>query len=172
MAEPSIAINLNARDEQLLDQLFVVLQKRVTGEPSSLDGSFVAELANLSPGLRAMATTHHLDVSLTLDDLAWHFLNFGEPGFVAATGAGLRELDLVELADLFDAMYSIVAPHISSMREEAGYEDVLTREGEIERVNVRVDSADALMENTEPKVSGSAIYGAWVRYARMHPFRL
>lgn len=44
-----------------------------------------------------MAATHHLDVSLTLDDIGWHFLNFGEPNFVREREAGLRELGLEAL---------------------------------------------------------------------------
>jgi hypothetical protein len=44
-----------------------------------------------------MAATHWLDISLTLDSITWHFGNFGEPGLVAETEAGLRELGLHEL---------------------------------------------------------------------------
>jgi len=39
-----------------------------------------------------MAATHWLNISLTLDSITWHFGNFGEPGLVAQTEAGLREL--------------------------------------------------------------------------------
>jgi hypothetical protein len=42
------------------------------------NGIFAANIALLPPGLRAMAATHWLDISLTLDSLTWHFGNFGE----------------------------------------------------------------------------------------------
>jgi hypothetical protein len=45
----------------------------------------------------SMTATHHLDVSLTLDDIGWHFLNFGEPNFVREREAGLRDLGLEAL---------------------------------------------------------------------------
>ncbi len=57
-----------------------------------------ANIASLPTVLRAMAVTHWLDISLTLDSLTWHFGNFGEPNLVAETEAGLRELGLDELA--------------------------------------------------------------------------
>ena len=62
-----------------------------------------------------MAATHYLDVSLTLDDIAWHFLNFGEPRHVDETEAGLRQLGLEELADLFHKTYELVRPYIPEM---------------------------------------------------------
>ena len=69
--------------------------------PYSDDGSYAAAISHLPVGLRAMAATHHLDVSLTLDDIGWHFLNFGERNFVRETEAGLRELGLGDLAEWF-----------------------------------------------------------------------
>ena len=40
---------------------------------------FVAHLSDLSPGLRAMAATQKLDVSMVCDDLGWHFANWHTP---------------------------------------------------------------------------------------------
>ena len=50
-----------------------LLTARVSGDPYSTDGSFAANIAPLPPGLRAMAATHWLDISLTLDSITWHF---------------------------------------------------------------------------------------------------
>ncbi len=66
-------------DEELLKKIFSVLSKSVTSvaDPYSEDGSYAAAIASQPTGLRAMAATHHLDISLTMDDIGWHFLNFG-----------------------------------------------------------------------------------------------
>jgi hypothetical protein len=81
-------------DEALLKEIFSMLGKSVSSaaDPYSDDGSYAAAIASLPKGLRAMAATHHLDISLTMDDIGWHFLNFGEPVLVGETETGLREL--------------------------------------------------------------------------------
>src|SRR5206468_12566443 len=92
---------LEKDDEGLKNELFKLLTARAVGNPYTADASFAANIALLPSGLRAMAATHWLDISLTLDSLTWHFGNFGEPQLVAETEAGLRELGLHELALCF-----------------------------------------------------------------------
>jgi hypothetical protein len=48
-----------------------------------------------------MAATFELDVSMALDDLGWHFVNWTHRGFCDATLWGLRELEAGEYADMF-----------------------------------------------------------------------
>jgi len=80
-------------DAELLERLFSVLNAAgITANPYAWDGSYAEQLRVLPTGLRAMAATAYLDISLALDDIAWHFLNFGEPNHVTETEAGLREL--------------------------------------------------------------------------------
>jgi len=50
------------------------LKDRITTKRGSPE--FVAEIKELPVGLRSMATTYELDVSLALDDLGWHFGNW------------------------------------------------------------------------------------------------
>lgn len=83
---------LEKDDAGLQEELEKLLSSRAVGDPYSEDGSFAKNIALLPPGLRAMAATHWLDVSLTLDSITWHFGNFGEPQLVVETEAGLREL--------------------------------------------------------------------------------
>jgi hypothetical protein len=69
-------------DEELLKEIFSMLGRSVSSaaDPYGDDGSYAAAIASLPKGLRAMAATHHLDISLTMDDIGWHFLNFGGTG--------------------------------------------------------------------------------------------
>jgi hypothetical protein len=161
---------LEKDDTGLKKELEQLLTSHATGDPYSNDGSFAANISRLPPGLRAMAATHWLDISLTLDSITWHFGNFGEPGLVAQTEAGLRELGLHELADCFVEAKNLMTPLLAQRREADGdpYE-ILERAGLKERADEIDQQADAL-DDLEP--GESVIYNAWIRYARQHPDRV
>jgi hypothetical protein len=154
-------------DEELLKEILSVLSKSVSSvaDPYSEDGSYAAAIASLPTGLRAMAATHHLDISLTMDDIGWHFLNFGEPGLVRETEAGLRELGLGEIADYFVEAQAIVSPLKPEIKEAGDYYDCLEDRGLMERIDELTDKASA----KQPTLSGSPIHAAWATYARVHP---
>lgn len=154
-------------DEELLKEILSVLSRSVpsVADPYSEDGSYAAAIGSLPPGLRAMAATHHLDISLTMDDIGWHFLNFGEPGLVRETEAGLRELGLDEIADYFAEAHSIVDPLKPEIKEAQDYYACLESRGLMDRTNELTNKASA----KQPTLSGSPIYAAWTKYARMHP---
>jgi hypothetical protein len=69
---------LQKDDAGVQQELEKLLTSRALGDPYADNGIFAANIALLPPGLRAMAATHWLDISLTLDSLTWHFGNFGE----------------------------------------------------------------------------------------------
>ena len=154
-------------DKELLKGIFSALTKSVNSaaDPYSDDGSYAAAIAALPTGLRAMAATHHLDISLTMDDIGWHFLNFGEPGFVRETDSGLRELGLEDIADYFMEAHSIVNPLRPEIKEAGEYYDCLESRGLMGRINELTDKAS----QKQPTLTGSPIYAAWVKYAREHP---
>jgi hypothetical protein len=158
---------LELTDEELLKEIFSALSKSVSSvaDPYSEDGSYAAAIGSLPVGLRAMAATHHLDISLTVDDIGWHFLNFGEPGLVRETEAGLHELGLDEIADYFVEAHGIVTPIMPEVKEAADYYECLESRGLMERINELTDKASAI----QPTLSGSPIYAAWTKYARAHP---
>lgn len=58
-----------------------------------------------------MAATFGLDVSMALDDLAWHFVNHHSVDWYEETSQGLRELEAVEAAELFEKAFAIIEPH-------------------------------------------------------------
>ncbi len=154
-------------DEELLKEIFSTLSKSVgaVADPYSKDGSYAAAIASLPAGLRAMAATHHLDISLTMDDIGWHFLNFGEPGLVRETEGGLRELGLDEIAEYFAEAREIMKPLMTDIREPDDYFECLENRGLMERIKELTDKASA----KQPTLSGSPIYAAWIKYARAHP---
>ena len=154
-------------DKELLKEIFVELTKSVgsAADPYSEDGSYAAAIGSLPMGLRAMAATPHLDISLTMDDIGWHFLNFGEPGLVRETEVALRELGLREIAEYFAEAQAIVNPLKPEIKSADDYYQCLESKGLMERINELTDKAAA----TQPSLDGSPIYAAWIKYARQHP---
>jgi hypothetical protein len=173
MAEKHPAFSKN--DKELLEELFSMLTQSVKANPYADDGSYAAAIKPLPSGLRAMAATHNLDVSLTLDDIGWHFLNFGEPAFVQETEAGLQRLGLADMAGWFMEAHHIVQPFleavasgtIKSLGDE--YYDWLEQSGNRERMDALSQLAWDKSKGCSEDVSGSAIYESWVKYARSNP---
>ena len=161
---------LDKTDEELLQELEQLLTIHAAGNPYGDDGSFAASIRSLSPGLRVMAATHWLDVSLTLDSITWHFGNFGEHGLVAETELGLRELGLQELADCFVQARDLMVPLLRDRTEAEGdpYE-ILERAGQRERAD-DIDRRAWEIDNLGP--GESVIYKAWIQYTRKHPERV
>jgi hypothetical protein len=161
---------LEKADAGLLNELHELLTARAVGNPYATDGSFAANISQLPPGLRSMASTHWLDISLTLDSITWHFGNFGEEHLVAETESGLRELGLHELALCFVEAKELMLPLLAQRIEADGdpYE-ILERAG----LKTRGDELDRRACALDNLGRGkSLIYDAWIRYARQHPERV
>ena len=157
---------LRKDDDGLLEAIQAILASQVQGDPYSSDGTFAENLSSLPQGLRAMAATHWLDLSLTLDSITWHFGNFGEPTLVAQTEEGLRELGLHELALVFVEAKTLMVPFIDRMSPEHPPDELLEQSGLAERG----DEVDTKAWDLRDLGNGkSAIYDAWVRYTRKHP---
>jgi len=109
-------------DDTILERIFVSLASRLSADPYVWDGGYAMQIRELPPGLRAMAATHDLVVSLSRGDLVCYFRHCGEPNHVQETERGLRELELAEFAELFRDAYETILPHLSEIR--AGGEDV------------------------------------------------
>jgi len=161
---------LEKDDAALQKELMKLLSARVTGNPYSADGQFAESIALLPPGLRAMAATHWLDKSLTLDSITWHFGNFGEPRLVAHTEMGLHELGLHDLAQCFVEAKELMLPLLARRTEADGdpYE-ILEREG-LKKRGDELDERASALDDLGP--GRSLIYEAWIRYTRAHPERI
>lgn len=156
---------LKLSDRELQKELQRILTARAVGDPYQPNGEFAANLRTLPRGLRAMGATHWLDISLTLDSITWHFGNFGEPGLVACTEQGLRDLELLDLADCFHDAAELMMPLIHAP-EDKTFEDILEKA----EVDGRADELNQRAWALAPAgVDDSVIYNAWVRFARAHP---
>src|ERR1035441_1397708 len=84
---------------------------------------FLSRLGIAPRGLRAMAATFELDVSMALDDLAWHFVNHGDLDLYEETRQSLRELEALEAAHLFEKAFAVIEPHWIELGSVAQGED-------------------------------------------------
>lgn len=160
---------LSKDDDGLLEEIQAALTSRVHADPYGSDGTFAENLSSLPQGLRAMPAAHWLDVSLTLGSITWHFGNFGEPALVAQTEEGLVELGLGELASVFLEAATLMRPFVDQMSPEHTSDELLEKAGLAERGREIDRRAWDLRDSG---TGNSAIYDAWVRYARKHPERV
>ncbi len=161
---------MNKDDDALKKELEEFLVARAVGNPYASDGGFAANIALLPPGLRAMAATHWLDISLTLDSITWHFGNFGEPHLVAETEAGLRELGLHELASCFVEARDLMIPLLAHRTEADGDPYQILEQAGLKTRGGEIDERASALGNLAP--DKSAIYEAWIRYTRQYPERV
>jgi hypothetical protein len=156
-----------AGDDDLLELLFSDLRARMPPEEPFHMGRFLKKIRTIPVGLRSMAATFELDVSMTLDDLGWHFGNWTHRGYCDETLNGLRELEAGEYADMFAKAYELALACWAEL--SAPYEDF-----------TKWYSKSDFHKATEPlsfrwwelqEIDGG-IFGCWTRYARRYPHKV
>jgi hypothetical protein len=110
MALTEEQIRLCNSDEELFRALSQELNRRLPDGERDLD-AFVERVRGLPKGLRAMAAIYQFDVSMTLDDLGWHFANWHHRPYCDETLRGLQELEAHEAAEIFSSAYALTQPH-------------------------------------------------------------
>jgi hypothetical protein len=151
------------------DELFELLSDeldRLNPKGPRADDEFVAELRRLPRGLRAMAATYELDVSMTLDDIGWHFGNWHHKSLAKETLAGLTELGARELASLFRQAFLLAQEYWVELDRE-DWSEWYPDSPLAQAVAPLNEAAWAILE---PRDRG--IMGYWLEYARKHPERL
>jgi hypothetical protein len=148
-------------DDEVLEVVGLELDRRL---PSQGDLDIYVDCLQVLPvGLRSMAAIYQLDVSLTLDDLGWHFGSWHHHGYAHETASGLRVLGATRGAGLFAAAYE----HALRYWDRLGQEDWMEwypgspLEGAIRPL-------DREMWELYPSVN-RGLLRLWVNYARAHP---
>jgi len=150
-------------DDEVFDLLSAELNTRLPVRDSA---DFLAELRKLPRGLRAMAATYELDVSLALDDLGWHFGNWHDGELATETLEGLRELGADEFAELFESAFQ----HAQRFWLELGSENWMEwyHGSELEAAVMPLNDRAWKLWNDCPK----GLFTYWVEYARKAPERV
>ena len=159
--------NVNS-DEALLDLLLTELRCLFPPERREDPIVFLSFLQAAPQGLRAMATTYDLDVSMALDDLAWHFVNHhSSQDFAEETILGLRELGAAEAAEIFAAAFAIIQPFWVEL------ENVPSEEAhawlDSTGIQGRIDPLTQRLWDLLKQQPSNSLMDYWGAYARKNP---
>jgi hypothetical protein len=159
-------------DEKLVDLLAAELQ-RLLPEEIRKDGNedYFKAIESLPRGLRAMAGMHFFDKSMALDSLAWHFGNQNDERDLRETLNGLRELELTEIADMFEQMWEFMKPHMGALQSgDFGGKDFAYWLEDIGAEDLAYDKDRFIWDYCEksPKLG---LMQSWPVYARKYPER-
>ncbi len=151
-------------DDELFKLLAKELERRISVTRESPE--FAAEIQKLPMGLRAMAATYELDVSLVMDDLGWHFGNWHNTVLAEETIRGLDELGAAELAVIFREAFHIALRFWDELgtKDWSKWYHGSPLEKEIEPLNER---ARKILDGKK-----NGIFEYWVNYARKYPERV
>jgi hypothetical protein len=160
-------------DEELLRLLMGELNLLFPQELRRDRVVFLSKLQVAPLGMRAMAMTFELDVSMSLDDLAWHFANHYDLDLYEETLLGLRELGAVEAADLLAEAFSIMEPYWPELGEIVdgkhpdGTHEWLDQNG----IQERIDPLNKRMWKLLNQWPELGLMRYWLDYARKFPQR-
>ncbi len=112
MALTEASIKNCKKDGELFDMLSEELQERLPAEDEGGDVDLLLKrIRGFPAGLRAMAATYQLEMTMSQDDLGWFFAQWHHCGYCEETLWGLRELGAAEEADIFAQAYAAAQPH-------------------------------------------------------------
>jgi hypothetical protein len=171
MALTTEQIRAAANDEALFDLLTTELQRLLPPDKQEDRECYFKAIEELPRGLRAMAGMHFFDVSMTLDDLAWHFGNQNDERDLRETLNGLRELELAQIADLFEQAWKIMEPHFEALRGEEVNSDNFYEWLEEIGARKKVDPMNNFIWDYCEKLGKSGLLESWGPYARKYPGR-
>lgn len=160
-------------DEELWKKLTDELDRQIPVEIREDHELYVKHIRGLPPGLRAMASTHELDVSVTLDDLGWHFANHHSKPYAEETLWGLRELEAQEAADIFSLSYELVLQYwdkIGSLlshnfKSFSDWYDESDLENALAPLNQK-------MRDLRERLGDYGFQSYWLVYARKYPKKI
>jgi hypothetical protein len=156
-------------DEPLLQLLATELQQLLPIEIQEDRVQFHQILTSLPRGLRAMAGTHEFDVSMTQEDLAAHFSNQHDERDLRETLNGLRELELPQIADLFEQAWKIMEPHLDALRKDEVSEEKLHDWLEEIGAQEKIDPMNDIIWDFSAEAGPLGLHQSWVIYARKYP---
>jgi len=160
-------------DQELFNAIRDELRRRVPCGPYAPAAEYVERIQSLPPGLKAMAATYMLDVSMALDDLLWYFWCAHCKRYCEEALSGLRELEWNEAAEIFSEAYSLVLPHwdaIGAITDGGMFQDFCEESGLEEAadpLNKRMWKVMGYWDKQEDDWFG--LFGWWLRYARKYP---
>jgi hypothetical protein len=171
MAITTETIHATQGDEALLKVLATELQAILPIEAQQDRAEFHRILASLPRGLRAMASTHEFNVSMGQEDLAAHIASQNDERDLAETLSGLRELELTEIADLFEKAWKIMEPHLETLRRQEIPNEKLHDWLEEIGAQDQIDPMNDILWDLGAECGPLGLHQYWIAYARKYPER-
>jgi len=154
----------NRSDQQLFDDICARLAA-VAPIMNQMDLSgTVAALQKLPRPLRAMASIHQLDVSLTLDDIVCHFNNWHSRDLALETLSGLVFLGASREAELFSQAFAASQPFWKRIGD--GNLSSWYYGSELERILEPINDALCKLKDRDAEFG---LMRYWIEYARRDP---
>jgi hypothetical protein len=151
-------------NESLQVRLGAEIERLIGGTPGSAQiGTFLRSLRSLPPGLRAMAATYELDVSMALDGLEDHFVNWHSKALAQETLRGLRTLGARQEGEVFARALRLALSHWSSLGSGVPARGTALYK-QFDPLNIRLWHLLGYQGN-----SGRSLLALWAPYARAHP---
>jgi hypothetical protein len=147
------------------DELAMCFPKKRQQNPTR----FWAALAKAPRGLRAMAAVYDLDINLTSEDLAGHFVNHHDDRFLNETALGLKELEASEMADIFLAAWSVLKPQLAEIRKMNWKDTSLSDYFEESGVHAQQDPLNGRAWKICGSMGRLGLAEYWILYARKYP---
>jgi len=160
-------------DNALFKKLTAELTSRLPCQSHDNLDRFVEELQGLPPGLRAMAATFKLDVSMCLDDLGWHFANFHNHAYCGETSRGLWQLEANEVAQIFDKAYQLILPYWDRISDMLAIEFNMFANWYYEsELNTALNPLNYRLWDICEESKDYGLMKFWLDYARKYPGRV
>lgn len=161
--------NVATTDEELFQLLSNAVSEYFPPELKEDRDKFFAAVQSAPRGIRAMAGVYDLDVSLSMDDLGWHFGNHNDERFLAETEWSLREFGAVEAAEIFKAAWKIAEPHLPEIREWNEQKGDFSEYLESSGIQAQMDQLNDRIWAITNDLGDIGLLQLWVSYARKYP---
>jgi len=158
-------------DELLFELLSGQLQRLLPEEIQENRDLYQETLATLPRGLRAMAGTHFFGLSMSPDDLAWHFGNQSNERDPDETLNGLRESELFEIAHLVKQQWEFMKPHLHALQAgDMGGKEPHDWLGQIGAQRMADPTNKIIWDHCE-QAGKPGLLASWTPYASKYPER-
>jgi hypothetical protein len=164
-------IQLTEDDALLVDMLSDEARRLLPDELWRDSDRYYPALDAIPCGIRAMAGVYPFSVSMDMDDLAWHFTNHRDNRHLSETLNGLRELELLLIADHFEKAWEILRSYIPDLKPGKYKEENFTKWARGAGIQQQIDPMNKAIWKMLDDLGDLRLLGSWARYARRYPER-
>jgi hypothetical protein len=164
-------IRLTESDDLLTDMLSDEARRLLPDDLWNDKDRYYPALGSIPRGIRAIAGTYPFSVSMDMDDLAWHFTNHRDERHLNETLIGLRELELLSIAEYFQQAWTIMLPYLPELHPGKNRDINFTKWARGAGIQQQIDPMNEAIWKTLDDLGDLRLLASWARYARKYPER-